>query len=77
MATYCIAHENAKNGNELRNKTYLNTAILFTSTPHPNMTDPEGAPHRSNVRGRRGRSMVFSWTWNENRKNDMADVRSA
>ena len=55
----------------------LNTATLFARTPSANVVLSGAAPALSNVSGRSGTRIVFSWTWNENKKNDMALFRSA
>jgi hypothetical protein len=56
---------------------YLNTAVLFTNTPHEYKEESTGAPESRSVMGSRGSSIVFSWTWNENRKNDIDELRRA
>ena len=56
---------------------YLNTATLFTSTPNWNVKDEGAEPDTKSVKGRSGTRIVFSWTWNEKRKNDMEDANRA
>lgn len=55
--------------------THLNTPVLFANTPHEYIAESMGAPESSNVMGSKGNRIVFSCTWNENRKNDIDDVR--
>lgn len=55
--------------------TRLNTATLLTNTPSSNVSVPWPDPARSRVKGNNGTKMVFSWTWNANKKNDI-DVLS-
>lgn len=55
----------------------LKTATLFISAPHANVVDVGADPDKSIVIGKRGSKIVFSCTWNEKRKNDMEDARSA
>lgn len=49
---------------------------MFTSTPKQKTEELAGAPERIRVSGSSGTRMVFSWTWNENRKKAMDEVRS-
>ena len=58
-------------------ETHLNTATLFTRTPSWNVNDEGDDPHTRSVIGSSGTRIVFSCTWNENRKNDIEDVSSA
>lgn len=89
-ATYGIAAPSLRNSGHMlieervvrqygsiRIYAYLNTATLFTSAPHSNVNDPGEDPDIKRFRGRSGSRIVFSCTWNENRKNDIDDVRSA
>lgn len=55
----------------------LNTATLLTNAHHANGTESGEAPDNSNVTGNSGNKIVFSCTWNENKKNDIDDVNSA
>ena len=55
---------------------YLKTATLFTNTPHSNVKESIDAPDKRRFRGKRGRRIVFSCTWNENRKKDIEEVES-
>lgn len=57
--------------------TNLKQATLFTSTPHAKTGVSEEAPERSRVIGSKGSRMVFSCTWNENRKNDIDEASRA
>lgn len=57
--------------------TYLNTATLLTRTPSSNVSDPCDDPARSKVKGKSGTRMVFSCTWNENKKNDIEALSNA
>ena len=52
-------------------------ATLFMSIPNSKVCSSGDEPDRSNVMGRSGTKIVFSCTWNENRKNESEDVRSA
>jgi hypothetical protein len=56
---------------------YLKTPTLLPKAPHKNTSSVGAAPDSRSVRGRRGIRMVFSCTWNEKRKNDIEQVRSA
>jgi hypothetical protein len=58
-------------------RSYLNTATLLQSTPSENTVESCGAPASKSVKGSNGSRIVFSWTWNENRKNEMELLRSA
>lgn len=58
-------------------KSYLKTPTLFASTPHANTDDSGEDPESRRVIGKRGRSIVFSCTWNENRKKDIDEVSKA
>jgi len=58
-------------------KTNLKTPILLINTPHANTDESAGAPDNNNVIGNKGTRIVFSCTWNENRKNENDEVKSA
>lgn len=57
-------------GRESEVFTHLNNATFCTSIPHSNVNESNCAPDIRSDRGKSGSSMVFSWTWKENRKND-------
>ena len=50
---------------------------LFASTPNLNVEESWGAVESNSVMGSRGSRIVFSWTWKENRKNDIELLSSA
>ena len=50
---------------------------MLANTPQANTDDSGEDPASKRVIGKSGRSIVFSWTWNENRKKDIDDVKSA
>ena len=56
---------------------HLNIATLFVKILHSNANDPAWAPESNKFRGRSGTSIVFSCTWNENKKNDIDEVNKA
>ena len=56
---------------------YLKTATLFTNTPHSNVKESIDAPDKRRFRGKRGRRIVFSCTWNEKRKKDIEEASIA
>ena len=58
-------------------KLYLNIAVLFMSIPSSNVGSSGEEPDNRRVMGSRGTRIVFSCTWNEKRKNDSEEVRSA
>ena len=55
----------------------LNMATLLQKAPSKNAVESGGAPDESKVNGNSGSKIVFSWTWNENRKKDIELFRSA
>jgi hypothetical protein len=57
--------------------THLNTPTLFDSTPNLNVLESWGAVESNSVKGSRGSKIVFSWTWKENRKNDIELLSNA
>lgn len=57
--------------------THLNIATLFTRTPSWKVNESLVALDRRSVRGKSGTRIVFSWTWNENKKNDIAEPSKA
>lgn len=52
-------------------------ATLLANAPSSNVDESDPELDIIRVRGRRGTRIVFSWTWNEKRKNDMEEARSA
>lgn len=58
-------------------ETHLKTATLFTKAPISNVDESGGDPDIIIVIGSNGSKILFSCTWNEKRKKDMDDVRSA
>jgi hypothetical protein len=50
---------------------------LFASAPNLNVEESCGAVESSSVMGSRGSRIVFSWTWKENRKNDIELLSNA
>ena len=58
-------------------ETDLNVATLLTRTPQCHTLVSGVDPESSNVSGRRGRRIDFSWTWKEKRKKDIDEVKSA
>jgi hypothetical protein len=65
---YCVA---SKIG------THLKTPTLFASTPNLNDDESWEAVESNRVKGSGGSRIVFSWTWNENRKKDIELLSSA
>ena len=58
-------------------RTHLNIATLFISIPSSKVCSSGDEPDKRRVMGRSGTRIVFSCTWNENRKKDKEAVRSA
>ena len=56
---------------------HLKTPTLFASTPNLNVDESWGAVESNSVKGSSGSRIVFSWTWNENKKKDIELLSSA